>query len=161
MEYEARNMVADTVVFIVPLIEYANAFSHVRPVSRQRQTATATKSWKQARRRRRSWSRQKSFYLGGLVDICTDLRTYESCLMQTVWRRQGALRRGGVYSWPTADTVLQVITGSSHGTYKILILPNKSVKNMANCTSTTTRKGAVKNIFKRMFWERRKELNNE
>lgn len=44
VEYEARNMVADTVVFIVPLIEYANAFSHVRPVSRQRQTATATKS---------------------------------------------------------------------------------------------------------------------
>lgn len=81
--------------------------------------------------------------------------------MQTVWRGQAALYGGGVYSWPTAGNVLQVITGSSHGTYKILILPNKSVKNMANCTSTTTRKGAVKNIFKRMFWERRKELNNE
>lgn len=63
VEYEARNMVADTVVFIVPLIEYANAFSHVRPVSRQRQTATATKSWKQARWRRRTT--QKTFYLGG------------------------------------------------------------------------------------------------
>lgn len=84
-----------------------------------------------------------------------------ACLMQAVRRGQAAFTCGGVYSWPTADTVLQVITGSSHGTYKILILPNKSVKNMANCTSTTTRKGAVKNIFKRMFWEQKKELSNE
>lgn len=85
VEYEAQNMVADTVVFIVPLIEYANAFSHVRPVSRQRQTATATKSWKQARWRRRTT--QKSFYLGGLVDMWTDIRRDERCSSSALYKQ--------------------------------------------------------------------------